>query len=230
MEEYYQPVYDLQGKLTRYNYDVWQFWCDACWDRAIPEDTKGFTYFEVGCNEGLYLLRFMQRGGLSAIGLDIDKSPEDFLRWDRFRNLKKMYNNFYVGFKGGFTESGEIIPTVASSNIVACMNVIEYTQNPKRCIQSMLDRTISRLIIATDITDKETHREGSQWRFNAYDLIMWLKYSTTVWIDTLGNPPQGFFITDLPDFSLPKFDETIPMYDKSLRLTETQKRYLKRTK
>ena len=90
--EFHQAVYTRNGEYvgsSDHNWNPIRWWCDSWWDVAYPLNTTGFTYMDVGSAEGLYPLRFAQRGG---VGRGIN--PDSPYQVEATARLRSMYPEF----------------------------------------------------------------------------------------------------------------------------------------
>jgi SAM-dependent methyltransferase len=218
--EFYQCVYDLDGnRLNPTN--VWtpvNFWDDACWDRVIPCDCRGLTYLDVGCSDGLYLLRFEQSGG-KALGIDVNPKSE----------LKAMYQAKFEMEIGGFLQ-GKIVSLSRAFenrqfNIVSCMNTLEYIGDLDIAISELFHIAKDRVIICTETSlDKPTWY--ADWHnarcINLDELKNKIPWRYTYWTLTVPerNHHEIFLVADNPDSSLAPVDPGEILFN--LDITETQ--------
>lgn len=250
-KNYYQPFFDKDGsKLHQIGkYSCINYWNDACWHRSIPENAKGLTYIDVGCNIGHYLLRFEQRGG-EATGVDFDYKggivsdgnnfPEMGKEYenDWYQYIKDQYNAKYQILRGGFHHDGSILPeALGSFNIVSSLNVIEYLESPRECVRALFKKATDRVIVATDI-----HLEGPsfdpgisplKWVTGLDGMKGWMEWPFVFWIMTVPDDNtacrnQAFFVATNPSSTLPPVSPKRVTYD--MDSTETQKWYLKTRK
>jgi len=219
--DFYQPAYSPNGEfLKKVCPFFYHFWCDSLWHNAVPKDTAGLSYLDIGCADGLYLLRFMQRGGKSACGVD----PK--IKASGFEYLKELYNPIqYIGIEGCVNKEGNIIPDVEPANIVNCMNMIEYTDDPYKCLETLLNKTIDRLIVTVDMGPKTGYSNKlNQWLFNKNEFVSKIPYPFIVWEENdLTYPQIACVVVNKTNAIQPMPPGAIHC---STDITETQKYYL----
>lgn len=183
-----------------------QFWNDVCWNRIVPMNTKGLTYLDIGCCNGVFVHRFEQSGG-QAFGYDVHpdwtnknepidpslygKPLEDYS--EDYRNYRKMYGDKLKSIIGGF-EDGKIIPDCKEYDYISIMNVLEYINRPRQCMEAALVKAKKCLFFCTDID----HNKPTQFPnipnfakqlnvFNLVDIMSWTNlYPTLMWtLDTI---------------------------------------------
>ena len=243
--EFYQPVYSPDGKYLGSSDHTWEAirWrCDAWWDVSIPIDTTGMTYVDVGSAEGLYPLRFAQRGG-KGLGLNPD-SPYQCQAYCKLRDLyseprqfSEKLRHLYPGVKfevlnGGFN-NGAIEPVLLPSDYVSCMNCLEYVEQPRKAVESLFAIAFKQVIIATDIWlgPPEELSDGRcaplKQKFVADELVSWFPWpARTIVLDYHHqgvSHPQGFFIAR-PNGDFSDLPESVDLYDPN-GIFPTQKRY-----
>lgn len=238
METMWQLAYDRTGIKCHVGCN-YQYWNDACWHRAVPLNTQGLSYLDVGCCNGVFTLRFAQSGG-RAVGMDgldgtivnaktvpnLGQPIETNIK--TFAILRDEFKIDYLGLVGGFDEDGRLHPEGNDQyDIVSCMNTIEYIKNPLRCLDSLKSKTKSRLIVCTDVTKKATYQLPNQSTrctiSNLDEIIKYIGWPCTLWTFEAAKdfPLQGFFVFDHPDSTLPSFDKTPPTFN--MDISETQR-------
>lgn len=220
-----------------------QYWNDACWHRAIPANTTGLTYLDVGSHAGYFCLRFEQRGG-STTGIDfclakiIDSASEvDNIGQEHthseYQWVKDQYQSKYKLLVGGFDVNGQIVPSLGKFNIISCMNVLEYLPNPKECIATMFQQATDRVIINLDINPNEPTKPITdvfpmKWLCGLEDVLSWCLWPNVYWVYDIGTKDcsqyQLFLVATNPRSNL-EIDNKKIKFD--LDLPETEKFYRK---
>jgi hypothetical protein len=114
------------------------------------------------------------------------------------------------------------------------MNVIEYVKEPKKCIESALDKTRRCLILCTDMTNDGptyfpamSHFMKQLWVFNLAELLRWIPFPKIMWIYDTTNPHPCRYQVFIAAFKflkdLEKIDKTNPTFDPNFEISETQK-------
>ena len=247
----FQCGYDTNGKRLFKNDDPFvrqvQFWNDACWNRIVPMNTKGLTYLDIGCCNGVFMHRFEQSGGC-AEGIDVHpdwtnknesinpslygKPLEDYS--EDYRMYRGLYGNKLKAIIGGF-EGGKIIPDCGEYDYISIMNVLEYVKDPRQCVESALTKARKCLFLCTDIDyEKLTQFPNIEnfakqlWVFNIKDIMSWVSpYPNIVWTyDTITPHPCRYQIF-IAVFKDPKDAAQINMSrfstDSEFEITETYK-------
>lgn len=161
---FHQLVYDRSGSLLRIKDPNWEpirFWFDACLAAAFPKDCSGLTYLDVGCSNGLYPLRFAQRGGvalgLNPSGYDLregiasDPSSDTESTEIEYLAIRAMYPECrFSVIEGGFFEN-EIVPVSGMFDYVSCMNVLEYLPDPGLKVAALFEVAHHQVMVTTDI-------------------------------------------------------------------------------
>jgi hypothetical protein len=239
---FYGAIYSPEGEPL-FDVDLCTqifFWNDACWDRCVPENCSGLSYLDVGFHQGLYLLRFDQRGG-DALGFDfnplggIESSTGHFdvggeFRSEKAEEVRSMNSAQYKMRVGGFDADGKIAPKEDQKfSIVSCLNVVEYMDNTKSCVESLFEKATDRVLICTD-TRPETCQPGPsplKWATSERDLVSWCKWPCVTFKFTPKgmDAPQIWVCSTNPESKLPPVLPGEVAWDKTLKLTETQRRH-----
>lgn len=237
VHEFHQCAYDLHGKRLNTT-NVWtpiNFWNDACWHRSMPQDCRGLTYIDIGCNEGLYLLRFEQSGG-KAFGLDpIGLGFYNELQQDKigkaydnkgFLILKDIYKTKYEAQHGGFSH-GTLVPKQDRKfNIVSCMNTLEYVDELDTAISELFNIAKDRVIICTETSLDDPTWYASQYNarcINLNELRSKIPWPHIYWTLTVEERQHNevFLVAESPESSLEPTDPDAIIFN--LDITDTQK-------
>lgn len=240
---YYNLIYSPSGEKLHEESDAMHifYWNDACWNRCVPVDSSGLSYLDIGHHQGGFLLRFEQRGG-TATGLDRVSTGEigqfqarveagELFQSESAEQIRSMWGGKYRLLRGGFANDSSITPEeVGVFSIVACLNVIEYMDQPCACAKSLFRHASDRVLIATDTAEKTEKIANSvlKQKTSIADLA-----SISEWhfdfAEFDGGPCQQrqvFACFTNPSSKLARPCLSNITYDRTLKLTETQKLWL----
>ena len=143
--------------------------------------------------------------------------------------VKKEYGSKYKILRGGFDDNGNVIPNLGKFNVVSCINVIEYLNDPKKHIEGLFAQATDRVIIATDIDPYGVSREITtqppmKWLCGLDDMKKWLPWPSVHWIlDTKDSTPsryQLFIVATNPDSQLAPVTSEEVVFDTEVTATE----------
>lgn len=106
---------------------------------AIPEDMRGKTVLDIGCNAGFYSMEMMKRGAKSVLGIDTDK---DYLSQARFASSVLGYD---IKFKQ--MSVYDVARLGQSFDVVLFMGVLYHLRHPLLALDLIYEHAAADLLI-----------------------------------------------------------------------------------
>lgn len=148
---------DLHGVATAPNHFLGDF-PNIKWKHiasAIPDDLRGATVLDIGCNGGFYSIRAKQRGADRVLGIDID---------DRYLNQARFAART-LGLEIEFEKRSvyEVDALPGEFDYVFFMGVLYHLRYPLYALDKVVKKVRHRLVFQTMIRGSEHVRE---WKEN----------------------------------------------------------------
>jgi len=146
---------DLHGVPTAPHHFLGDFpsvkWKQIC--TAIPEDLKGATVLDIGCNGGFYSIQMKQRGADRVLGIDVD---ERYLNQARFAAETL---GLEIEFQKASVYAVDDIP--GQFDYVLFMGVFYHLRYPLFALDKVIKKVAGRLVFQTMLRGSDQVQEWS---------------------------------------------------------------------